>query len=101
MNSDNRLWVLIARKLSGEASPAEILELQAHLGENASDQYLFEMLNTYWMQHPELEQEINLDSEKKFNRILAMGSGSGDIKEGDDPKAMAILPVGWGKWAWA
>ena len=104
MNSDSRLWVLIARKLSGEASPAEILELQAHLGENASDQYLFEMLNTYWMQHPELEREINLDSDKKFNRILAMGNDSGDNNEGDERKAMAILPVTshrWGKWAWA
>jgi len=104
MHSDDRLWVLIARKLSGEATAAELAELQARLGENASDQYLFEMLNTYWAQHPEMQEDLNSDADDKFNRILEMGEESSETEDGDDEGKLPLVPFRSNtrrNWAWA
>lgn len=104
MQQDNRLWILIARKLSGEASQAELVELEAHLGENPSDQYLFEMLNTYWIQHPEAHEANSSETDEKINRIIT--SGVIPVLDDGGPEfiAPAISPLGsgrWKKWAWA
>ena len=42
------LYTLIARKLAGEASPSELEQLQSYLIENPQDQYLEEIVSTYW-----------------------------------------------------
>ena len=104
MHSDDRLWVLIARKLSGEATAAELAELQARLGENAGDQYLFEMLNTYWAQHPEMQEDLNSDADNKFNRILEMGEESSETEDGDDEGKLPLVPFRSNtrrNWAWS
>lgn len=65
-----RIYELIARKLSGEASKAELDELHNYLQENGNDQYIYDVLSSYWQQHPDLYHEEVNDEEERFQRIL-------------------------------
>ena len=65
-----RIYEVVARKLSGEASAAELEELQVYLQENGGDQYIYEILSSYWQQHPNLLQEEANDEAERFQRIL-------------------------------
>jgi len=85
MHQDNRLWTLIARKLSGEASEREVKELGAMLGESASDQYLLEILRAYWLQNPELQPTESAKIEESFNRIISQA-------ENDESALIAACP---------
>ena len=95
MHQDNRLWTLIARKLSGEASEREVKELGAMLGESASDQYLLEILRAYWLQNPELQPTESAKIEESFNRIISEA-------ENDESTIVIGLPDRrsntWKKW---
>jgi len=53
MTQNNRLWVLLSRRLSGEASPAELDELTGLLEQQPDQQYLLTILHTYFTAHPE------------------------------------------------
>jgi transmembrane sensor len=62
----NKTWVLMARRLAGEATPAEMLELERLLVDHPQYQMAFELTQTYWNQHPdtpltEREIEVALD----------------------------------------
>lgn len=46
--SENRIWQLAAKKLSGEASPAEIRELETLLRQNPGLHYALQNLNDLW-----------------------------------------------------
>lgn len=81
----NRTWVLMARKLAGEASLADLVELERLLDENPRYQFAFELTQTYWLQHPEQslsEKEIEgavsriLRSEENGRRESFAGEGS-------------------------
>jgi len=48
MMKDNRLWVLMSRRLSGEASPADEEELQQLLEQSPDKQYLQDILHSYF-----------------------------------------------------
>lgn len=65
-----RIYELIARKLSGEATAAELEELHAWLQEHGGDQYVYDVLSSYWQQHPNLFSEETTDEEERFQRIL-------------------------------
>ncbi len=67
---EHRFHELVARKLSGEATHAEMQELQEHLQQHPGDQYLYEMLTTWWSQHSGPVQDENLHEEESFQRIL-------------------------------
>ncbi|WP_315819478.1 hypothetical protein [Paraflavitalea speifideaquila] len=62
-----RIYELIARKLSGEATQAELEELQTYLQENGGDQYLFEILSSYWQQAPTCNRKQELMKKKDSN----------------------------------
>ena len=53
MQQDSRLYVLVARKLAGEATNAELRELKELLGEHFEHEYIYEMLSAYWKQEPD------------------------------------------------
>jgi transmembrane sensor len=74
-----RIYELIARKLSGEASEAELKELHDYLREHGGEQYLYDVLSSYWSQHPDLLEEEAQDEEERFQRILH-GSPTPEIK---------------------
>lgn len=68
--SQQRIYELIARKLSGEASAAELEELRVYLQENGSEQYIYDMLASYWQKHSHQQQDELNDEEERFQRIL-------------------------------
>ena len=65
-----RIYELIARQLSGEATPAELEELHSYLRQHGEDQYVHDILLSYWSQHPDMLQEEEGDEEERFQRIL-------------------------------
>lgn len=79
---EQRIYELIARKLAGEASKAELEELQAYLQENGSEQYIFDIVASYWQQHPDWQGEDEKE-EERFRRIVAAPS----------PPAITPLPI--------
>lgn len=48
MTQDNRIWILMSRHLSGEASPEETSELQDLLEQDPRRQYAYDILHTYF-----------------------------------------------------
>jgi len=48
MRDENRIWSLMAKKLSGEASPAELRELQELLQDNPGQAAAMEILSAMW-----------------------------------------------------
>ena|ERR1700744_6440951 len=48
MTQDNRIWILMSRLLSKEATPSEIAELQRLLEQSPDKQYLFSLLHTWF-----------------------------------------------------
>lgn len=87
-----RIYELIARKLAGEASPAELAELQAWMQDNGHDQYLYEILDTYWQQQPNPEEEESKEEETRFQRIIAA------TQEAADPAPIMISRHPWRRW---
>ncbi len=49
MTQDNRIWVLMSRCLSGEATAAESEELRSLLEQSPDKEYLFGVLHSYFM----------------------------------------------------
>jgi transmembrane sensor len=50
----NRIWKLMARKLAGEADDSELQELQGYLGANPEWQFSYDMMQAYWLTHPDV-----------------------------------------------
>ncbi|MRG44863.1 DUF4974 domain-containing protein [Chitinophaga sp. SYP-B3965] len=69
MNKE-QITQLIARKLSGEASPEEIKELDAHLTVYPEDAYLLSLLADYWTTPLSSIADEDADAEAHFRHIL-------------------------------
>src|ERR1700730_11494024 len=70
---NNRLWLLFARQLSGEASHAESAELQSILQEYPDKQYLLDLLHDYFKLHPGGTEDDQVDDiyfEERFRKII-------------------------------
>lgn len=70
---NDRLTELLSRKLSGEATAAEMQELQAWLQANPGDQYFTELLQTYW-NHRADQPFTDHTADQHFAHILEMAS---------------------------
>ena len=75
MNKD-RLCELISRKLSREATPAELEELAAFLQKSPGDQYFTEMLASYWNSTGNESPAYDINSDEHFDNILRMADDS-------------------------
>jgi transmembrane sensor len=49
---DDRIWKLLARKLSGEASPDDLKELEKLVKENSDLHQSIDALTNIWSLHP-------------------------------------------------
>ena len=67
----DRIAALIARKLSGEASPRELKELADYFQLHPGDQYFEELLNSYWQSKPESYKEDSSDEHVNYLLLLA------------------------------
>jgi transmembrane sensor len=92
--SENRLWALIARQLSGENSTGEAEELQNLILQHPEKQYLLDILQTYFTAHPSetaLETQ-DIYFEERFRQIVEQGdefqilSDGPEIYNGGDTK---------------
>lgn len=70
-----RIAQLIARKLSGEASPEEIKELDALLKEYPEDAYFLSILMDYWTAPVSSITDEDADPEAHFRHILDAAAG--------------------------
>jgi transmembrane sensor len=70
--SENRLWVLVARQLSGEASSSEAEELQGLLLQHPDKQWLVEILQGCFTTHPSETGQDTTDVyfEERFRQIV-------------------------------
>lgn len=74
MNED-RLWFLLARNLSGEASDAEAEELHLLFRQNPDKQYLADIISTYF-KAPSSGTETekgDMDLNQRFQRVMLSG----------------------------
>jgi transmembrane sensor len=73
MTQDNRIWVLMSRCLSDEATAAESEELRSLLEQSPDKEYLFGVLHSYFMRSSlEADDKTGEDAgiEERFRRIV-------------------------------
>ena len=73
MNQDNRLWILMSRRLSGEATSEEVDELHSLLGQSPDKQYLYSILHSWFADRPSqtsARPAEDPDFENRFQRII-------------------------------
>jgi ferric-dicitrate binding protein FerR (iron transport regulator) len=73
MTQDNRLWVLMSRRLSGEATPSEVAELTLLLESSPQKQYLYGLLHSWFTDLPSTASGQPMedpDFEERFLKIL-------------------------------
>lgn len=68
---NDRLAQLISRKLSGEATPAELDELHSWLAANPEAQYFYEVFSNFWSARPETDANTPED-DAHFRQIIAL-----------------------------
>ncbi|HEY0068274.1 MAG TPA: FecR domain-containing protein [Flavisolibacter sp.] len=68
---NDRFAQLIARKLSGEASTAELDELHSWLAANPEAQYFYEVFSNFWNSRPETDANTAEDDDH-FRQIIAL-----------------------------
>src|ERR1700722_933461 len=73
MTQDNRIWGLISRCLSGEATPAEAEEFRSLLEQSADKEYLFGVLHSYFTRTSLPANDTSVEDaglEERFRRIV-------------------------------
>ena len=96
MTQNNRIWVLMSRRLSGEATPAEAEELHQLLEQAPDKQYLFEVLHAYFTDPgsvPMGRSDEDTDLEEKFRRIIELPDSGGPAETASDPDPGLAAPV--------
>ena len=71
---NDRLTELLSRKLSGEATPAELQELHLLLQAKPGDQYFTEILSTYWHNRNDHAENLDQQADQHFAHILEMAA---------------------------
>ncbi len=64
-----KLAILLSRKLSGEATPGELKELEEWIRDNPQDHYVIESVQLYWHNMP-AQDFFNISDNAHFERIL-------------------------------
>lgn len=84
---DNRLWLLMSRRLSGEASPAELEELQALLESSPANHHLLDILHDYFNAASGVRSVGTLegpDLDERFRKIVSGRPGGPEDKNGNE-----------------
>src|SRR5579871_5448981 len=69
MKEQDRLWILMARKLSGEASPDEIAELASLQQKHPEMTYSLQMLTDLWKARHEEEPDADAAFQRHLTRM--------------------------------
>jgi ferric-dicitrate binding protein FerR (iron transport regulator) len=73
MTQDNRIWVLLSRRLSGEATSAEVEELMLLLERSPQKQYLYSILHSWFSDlpaAPSVQPVEDAGLEERFRKIV-------------------------------
>src|ERR1700761_778747 len=92
MTQNNRIWVLMSRRLSGEATPAEAEELRQLLEQAPDREYLFGVLHAYFTEHSSTASRSSDEDdhlEERFRRIVE----STDVQTESDDSFIEPAPV--------
>lgn len=90
---NDRLAQLIARKLSGEASPAELDELHSLLAASPEAQYFYEVFSNFWSTRPEHKADAAED-DAHFRQIIAVAESEEPVvTEEPEPEAEQPAPA--------
>ena len=96
MIQNNRLWVLMSRLLSGEASASEAEELQQLLEQSPEKQYLLDILHSYFTVLPgdiAVPGLADTDLETRFRKIVDLEKPPAENPEKSNPEeSYRILP---------
>lgn len=80
-----RIAILLSRKLSGEATEQELVELTDWVKVHQEDHYLIETIESYWQNHSEPFSDLPGFDNSQFERILkiveAEDKGNGHCQE--------------------
>lgn len=67
---ENRIWKLLATKLSGEATADELIELNKYLEENPGEKNIARTIESFWNQKGEVLKVTDDMEEERFHLIL-------------------------------
>lgn len=87
---NDRFAQLIARKLSGEALPAELDELHSWLSANPEAQYFYEVFSNFWNARPEANANT-VEDDAHFRQIIALAEQEDGTAV--EPREEYIAPV--------
>ena len=87
-HSENRLWKLLALKLSGDATPDELCELGSFLEVSTEEKNIADGIEMYWNQKNDLVIINEETEEERFHFIL-----NADNNDGKDDKEIEVIPV--------
>jgi transmembrane sensor len=83
-HTPEHIWLLMARKLSGEATPDELQELETLLRENPSAGYSKEVLNDLWQSNTNPDRQYSENRYKELvQQIKNMGIDDGKFAHDD------------------
>ena len=84
MNNAEHIWILIARKLSGEASAEELYELDQLLRQDPHVNYSKEILHDFWRIRPKYDSQYAENKYKNLvQQIKSMGIDDGKFTQDD------------------
>lgn len=100
MHYQEKFWVLFSKKLSGEASPAELIELDELITGHPEWQYAIQNLEDLWKHQP-LKKSSSLEEDAYLLHVHRMAEKN--IPFGDWPDEFpAVQKKGrYSKWYWA
>jgi ferric-dicitrate binding protein FerR (iron transport regulator) len=99
LKDETYIWSLIARKFSGEATEAELGELEELLRKQPAWQYSYEMLSSWWMLFK--NQDIEEDASASFAHVREL-IGTHEVQQpAESPVAVAPWDMpGYRKKTW-
>ncbi len=94
----DHIWLLIARKLSGEAGEQELQELETLLREHPDAGYFKEMLHDYWQNQPAGDPQYAENRYKELvQQMRSLGIDEGKFREDDhfiNPESEVLIKNG-------
>ncbi|MEO6814028.1 MAG: FecR family protein [Ginsengibacter sp.] len=98
---ENRLWKLLALKLSGEATPDELNELDAFLKTSADERDVIEGIEAFWNQKNDPADFNDHMEEDRFRFILNAGNEENLKNEEDVVPVIESVKYNKNKWFYA
>ena len=93
---DERIYIIIARQLSGEASEEDLLELQQWLASDAENKTAYEAMQKLWKETDEVLKEPAFDTDAAWNKVMSKTALNTPKAEHKTNRTIAL--PGWTKY---